>query len=264
MRRAHVWLILTIGATITVAWTMRPSVTLSTPPMQPASARPSVDDPRCASPERAASPTALTALHASVSHLAALHPNGRVLSMYGQSEGMVMSELGTTPIRRWSVWVWAPDRGRRFGYDLTDQGLAPSGMSDAAQANFPSIADLSLQQVAASIQDSDQIVARTDELGARGYCERTGSPLVFMELRGKNEAGPLVWRITYKYGQVGSGLEMVVDATSGDLLSFQNKDRLFQAVSPEARSQSSHSENSQHKIRSMARSQRQVGKSRSL
>lgn len=229
VRHRRVWVVMFAAAVVASACALSPAP--PTPPPTPDLPSPAelIVDGRCESPRRAGSPSAFTALRSVLPQLAALHPNGQVVTIFGSGEGWTSGES----IRRWEVHVWAPVEDKTFPYMVDDGRLTSTGSATRGGGDSPSIADLAATQFAIPVQDSHEIATHADALGGHTYCEQTARPISWMQLLGRKNNKRLIWLISYKYGvggASGTGLELVVDASSGELLSFMNKDKIFSPI----------------------------------
>ena len=212
------------AAAISAASGPRPAPPTPPPTPVPPDIGALIADGRCDSPRRAGAPSAFTALRLVMPELAARHPNGHLVTLFGSA----LREDPGKPIRRWAIRVFDPDRGVAIPYTIDNGVLQEDGRSDTSWKDSPPLISLTQQQLATGVRDSHEIASQVDALGGRTYCEQTASSIVWMELRGKTRHGPLVWQLTYRFGGgIGTGLELVLDATSGQLLTLINKDQLF-------------------------------------
>jgi hypothetical protein len=154
-------------------------------------------------------PTALQAMTSSLPALRRLHGDGLVRMLMSQGT----RSDGT--IRTWILHLWVPSEGRGYRYAIINGVPHEPPSVDVRDLGTPPILRLA-GDPPAGVLDSDAARDRALAAGGAAFCAEHGAALGGMVL-GFNRDGRLRWSVSFGRFFPHHGLEVALDARSGDV-----------------------------------------------
>jgi hypothetical protein len=161
-------------------------------------------------------PTAFQALQSSLPALRRLHPQGSVVEISDRNARL------DQPATAWRILLWDPSREHQVGYRVQYGVLFGPPWESPTTTNDRSAIWPLEQDTPPALIDSDEALARAEAAGGRRYREELGGQLFVLQLEGAPDRR-LVWTAGYGRYYEHTGLEIALDARTGEIVSVKEE-----------------------------------------